>query len=68
LVPLLRETQTTTVLVTHDRGEAIDIGDRLAVILAGRIAQLDLPERVLADPRDDAVAAFFHRRRRSSRL
>jgi ABC-type sugar transport system ATPase subunit len=64
LVPLLRETHTTTVLVTHDRDEAIELGDRLAVILAGRIAQVDVPERVLAAPNDDAVAAFFHRRRR----
>jgi tungstate transport system ATP-binding protein len=63
LVPLLRETRTTTVLVTHDRDEAIEIGVRLAVILAGRIARLDVPERVLAAPGDDAVAAFFHRRR-----
>jgi tungstate transport system ATP-binding protein len=66
LVPLLRETDTTTVLVTHDRDEAIEIGDRLAVILDGRIARVDLPERVLAEPGDEAVAAFFHRRRRPS--
>ena len=29
LAPLLRETRTTTVLVTHDRDEAIELGDRL---------------------------------------
>lgn len=67
LIPLLRESRTTTVLVTHDRDEAVEIGDRLAVILAGHIARLDIPERVLADPRDDAVAAFFHRRHRTTR-
>jgi tungstate transport system ATP-binding protein len=64
LLPLLRETATTTVLVTHDRDEALVMGDRLGVILAGRLVQVDRPERVLAAPASDAVAAFFRRRRR----
>ena len=67
LAPLLRETRTTTVLVTHDRDEAIELGDRLAVILAGRIARIDVPERVLAEPGSDAVAAFFRRRGQHAR-
>ena len=66
LLPLLRETATTTVMVTHDRGEAQELGDRLGVILDGQLAQLDTPERVLAAPASDAVAAFFRRRTRRS--
>ena len=65
LLPLLRETATTTVMVTHDRDEAQELGDRLGVILDGRLAQLDTPERVLAEPASEAVAAFFRRRRAS---
>jgi tungstate transport system ATP-binding protein len=64
LLPLLRETATTTVLVTHDRDEARELGDRIGVIVDGQLAQLDTPERVLAEPANDAVAAFFRRRPR----
>jgi tungstate transport system ATP-binding protein len=63
LLPLLRETATTTVMVTHDRDEAVEIGDRLAVLIDGRLAQVDRPERVLAEPASEAVRAFFQRRR-----
>lgn len=66
LLPLLRETATTTVMVTHDRDEAVELGDRLAVLIDGRLAQLDRPERVLAQPASEAVRAFFQRRRRRS--
>ena len=65
LLPLLRETTTTTVMVTHDRDEALEIGDRLGVILDGRLVQVDRPERIVAAPANEAVAAFFRRRRRS---
>lgn len=64
LVPLLRERRTTTVLVTHDRDEAFGIGDRVAIILDGRIAQLDTPEAVLARPATDAIARFVRPRLR----
>jgi tungstate transport system ATP-binding protein len=64
LLPLLRETATTTVLVTHDRDEAVELGDRLGVVMDGRLVQLDTPGRVLAEPAGEAVAAFLRRRRR----
>ena len=63
LVPVLRERRTTTVLVTHDRDEAFGIGDRVAVILAGRIAQLDVPEAVLRQPANEEIARFVRPRR-----
>jgi ABC-type proline/glycine betaine transport system ATPase subunit len=63
LLPLLHETTTTAVLVTHDRDEALDLGDRLGIILDGRLVQVDRPERVLAEPACEGVAAFFRRRR-----
>jgi len=55
---LLKETRTTTVFVTHDRDEALQLGDRVAVLLAGYIRQLDTPARVFAAPADEDVATF----------
>ncbi len=47
------------VLVTHDLDEALRLGDRLAVLLDGRIRAFDAPGRILADPADPDVAAFI---------
>lgn len=55
---LRRGTATTCVLVTHDLEEAARLGDRMAVLLDGRIRQCDDPARVLAEPADDGVAGF----------
>ena len=55
---LLRETHVACVIVTHDLDEAVRLGDRMAVMVAGRIRQVDTPERVLAAPVDEDVAAF----------
>jgi len=55
---LLRTTPVACVLVTHDLDEAVRLGDRMAVLLDGRIRQEGAPEAVLAAPVDAAVAAF----------
>ncbi len=49
----------TRVLVTHHLHEAIRLGDRLAVLLDGRIRQVDVPQRVQAAPVDEEVAAMM---------
>jgi tungstate transport system ATP-binding protein len=55
---LLETAHTTTILVTHDLDEALRLGDRTAVILAGRLRQAGPPEEVFAMPTDPEVAAF----------
>jgi len=55
---LLRTTPVTCVVVTHDLDEAVRVGDRMAVLVDGRIRQEGVPEAVLAAPVDAEVAAF----------
>jgi tungstate transport system ATP-binding protein len=55
---VLRETGATTLMVTHDRNEALALASRVAVILNGGIRQLGKPEEVFSAPADAEVAAF----------
>ena len=55
---ILRGDAVTTVLVTHDRAEAQALADRVAVLLAGRIHQLDDVARVFWAPASEEVARF----------
>ncbi len=55
---VLRETGATAVFVTHDREEALSIGDRVAVLHDGRLEQLDTPEAVFHSPTTRFVARF----------
>jgi tungstate transport system ATP-binding protein len=59
LVRILRETGTAAIIVTHDFEEALALGDRLGIVLDGRIAQLDVPEKVLASPASEEAAIFI---------
>lgn len=55
---VLRQAEVTTVFVTHDRGEAMMLGDRVAVVMDGRILQTDTPDRVFSSPATEEVARF----------
>lgn len=55
---LLQTTPIGCVMVTHDLDEAVRVGDRLAVLLDGRLRQEGAAEAVLAAPVDAEVAAF----------
>ncbi|MGW8481942.1 ABC transporter ATP-binding protein [Microbacterium sp. NPDC055903] len=48
----------TTVFVTHDQEEALAVSDRIAVMNAGRIDQIDTPEELYLRPATPHVAAF----------
>ena len=56
---LLREAGTTTVMVTHDPEEALDVADRIAVMEAGRIVQVGSPEELHERPASAAIGAIF---------
>jgi thiamine transport system ATP-binding protein len=49
----------TALYVTHDRGEAFALGDRVAVMRAGRVVQAGTPDDVWARPADEDVARFL---------
>jgi len=54
----LRETGVTSVFVTHDRAEALRLGDRVAVLMGGVIRQMGTAAEVFTAPVDEEVAAF----------
>lgn len=54
----LRRTQTTAVLATHDRTEALRLSDRMAVMNAGKILQIGPPAQVIEYPANAFVASF----------
>lgn len=56
---LHRKFHMTTVLVTHDRQEALSMADRAAVMMDGWILQYDEPSEIVHHPADDQVAEFF---------
>ncbi|MFI5606444.1 ABC transporter ATP-binding protein [Amycolatopsis sp. NPDC051903] len=50
---------TTTIYVTHDQAEAMGLGDRIAVLNAGRVRQAGPPVEVYDNPADTFVATFI---------
>ncbi|WEX11817.1 ABC transporter ATP-binding protein [Chelativorans sp. AA-79] len=55
---LQRANGTTALYVTHDQEEAFSISDRVAIMNAGRIEQLDSPEVLYSRPANAFVADF----------
>jgi multiple sugar transport system ATP-binding protein len=56
---LQRSLSATTVYVTHDQVEAMTMGSRVAVLDAGRILQVDTPQRLYERPLNLFVATFI---------
>ena len=50
---------TTTVYVTHDQTEAMTLGDRVAVMRAGQLQQVDTPKKLYEEPINLFVAGFI---------
>jgi sulfate/thiosulfate transport system ATP-binding protein len=53
------EVHVTTVLVTHDQAEALDVADRIAVLRDGRIEQVGSPSAVYDTPANAFVMSFL---------
>ncbi len=56
---LHEDVHVTTVIVTHDQQEALDIADRIAVLNKGRIEQVGSPEDVYDRPKTPFVMSFL---------
>src|SRR6201996_4708085 len=56
---LLRELGITTIYVTHDQSEAMELGDRIVVMSKGSIAQIGTPREIYFTPRNRFVAEFI---------
>lgn len=57
---VLRGRGATVLMVTHDPEEALDIGDRIAVMEAGRIVQIGTPQELYDSPASARVGSIFH--------
>lgn len=55
---VLAESGVTAVFATHDRGEALGLGDRVAVLMGGHLAQIGPTETVFSRPERIDVARF----------
>ncbi|SFL20078.1 ABC transporter ATP-binding protein [Methylorubrum salsuginis] len=65
---ILRSLRKTVILVTHDLGEAMRMGDTVALMRDGCLAQAGPPERLLAAPADGFVENFLGGTRALRRL
>jgi sulfate/thiosulfate transport system ATP-binding protein len=55
---LHRETHLTTLLVTHDQEEALEMSDQIVVMHEGRVHQVGSPQQVYNSPQTPFVASF----------
>jgi iron(III) transport system ATP-binding protein len=56
---VLRESGVTCIVVTHDPEEALRMGDRIALMRAGALVQVDEPEAIYRRPPDLPAARYF---------
>jgi sulfate/thiosulfate transport system ATP-binding protein len=58
LVRLHQELKLTTVFVTHDQEEAMEVADRIVIFSKGRLEQIGTPRQVYEEPKNEFVARF----------
>ena len=56
---LLKEINVPSVFITHDQEEALELGDRIAVLNAGKLEQIGTPYEVYNLPETEHVATFL---------
>ena len=58
LVRLHQDLKVTTIFVTHDQEEAMEVADRIVIFSKGRLEQVGTPREVYEQPRNEFVARF----------
>ncbi|MDE0448188.1 MAG: glycine betaine/L-proline ABC transporter ATP-binding protein [Spirochaetaceae bacterium] len=58
LVRLQRDLHKTIVFITHDLDEALQLGDRIAILKDGRVIQVGTPEEIITAPADAYIEDF----------
>jgi len=58
LAAVLAETNTTTILITHDLEEATQLGSRMAIFLGGSLRQVGTPDEILNSTHDPEILEF----------
>src|SRR6185295_5751903 len=56
---LLRQVKVPSVFITHDQEEALELGDRIAVLNDGHLEQIGTPDEVYNRPATEYVATFL---------
>ncbi len=64
IVQLQKKIQKTIVFVTHDMQEALSLGNRICIMKEGKIVQLDTPEEIIHNPKNEFVEEFIGNRGR----
>jgi ABC-type Fe3+/spermidine/putrescine transport system ATPase subunit len=56
---LLKKIKVPAIFITHDREEALELGDRIAVLNVGHLEQIGTPEAIYNQPATEHVATFL---------
>lgn len=62
IVQLQKKIQKTIVFVTHDMQEALSLGDHICIMKEGKVVQLDTPEGIIHNPKNEFVEEFIGNR------
>ncbi len=57
---VVREHGLAALYITHDQREALALGDRVGIVEAGRLLQIDTPQALLRAPASESAARFLH--------
>ncbi len=63
-----RQLGITAIFVTHDMNEALLLGDRIAILDAGRLVQVGTPSQLLRQPANDTVRELLDTPRRQAEI
>lgn len=59
VVEILREEETTAIIISHDPSEALAVADRIIVMENGRLLQFDTPKKIYDQPVSEYAARFL---------